>query len=239
MPTDRQFEFFDRFTPSYEDGRLSFALDDLRSLPPGTLDVIDVGCGNGSTLAYLAKGHPLASVTGLDPSTAYVDQASQVVEGTFAVGSVLDEETLAGHRRRYDRVVMASVLHHLVGRSRRSSKRNAEQAIRNCLSLLRDGGRLYLFEPLAGPRAFSALAFWLKSLGVRVFGNRRVELGARWVNVAAPLVSYLGHDEVVAMVEASGGRIIGLTVVTDKRMLRVLRWQRIGYTITRATPVGT
>ena len=49
--------------------------------------------------------------------------------------------------------------------------------------------------------------FWVKrTLGVLI-GNRRLELG-RWNNLGAPLVSYYSPDEVVAIVEAAGGRVI-------------------------------
>jgi len=231
MPDDRQFDFFDRFTPRYEDERLLFALDDLRTSPPGTLDVIDVGCGNGSTLAFLADGHPLASVTGVDPAQSYIDQARANIAGTFDVGSILDPALVTKHAGQFDRVVVASVLHHLVGRTRTASRRNASQAIRNCLALLRPAGRLYVFEPITGPRPMNAALFWTKLAGVRIFGNRRVELGASWANIAAPLVSYLNLDELVGMAHEAGAKAVTAKVRSDRRIGPVRRRQ-VGFIIT-------
>jgi SAM-dependent methyltransferase len=226
----RQFEFFDRFTPDYDDTRLAFALDDLRTSEPGTLDVIDVGCGNGSTLAYLAAGHPLRSVTGLDPARSYIDQARTRLDGTFEVGSILDTEGLRHHRGRYDRVVMASVLHHLVGDTRTESRANARQAISHALSLLKEDGKLYLFEPAASPAPAMTALFWAKRLGIRVFGNRRVELGHQWANIGAPLVSYFGHDELIDMLREAGAEV--RPVVQHEKRLGPVRQLHAGYIAT-------
>jgi SAM-dependent methyltransferase len=228
---NRQFEFFDRFTPSHNDSRLNFALSDLRRYRPGTLDLIDVGCGSGSTLAYLASGHPLGSVTGIDPSSAYIDQARQSLEGVFEVGSILDPEVVTRHAGRYDSVVMASVLHHLVGRSRSASKRNACVAMAHCLDLLRPGGRLYVFEPTHSPRPAMAAAFWLKSIAIRAGGNRRIEPGRPWLNVGAPLVSYIGDSELRRMVLDAGGRLIETAVISERTLAGVVHRKRVGHTI--------
>jgi hypothetical protein len=64
-------------------------------------------------------------------------------------------------------------------------------------------------------------------------GNRRVELGASWVNVGAPLVSDLTEQDVADMVARAGGRIEATTVVTDTWRFRTMHWQRIGFTIVR------
>ena len=70
----------------------------------------------------------------------FTDTCAHTVTDTHPV---TDTHTVAdASAGRYDRVVIMSVLHHLVGSTPRSYQRNAEQALRNSQSLLGDGGRL-------------------------------------------------------------------------------------------------
>jgi SAM-dependent methyltransferase len=230
----RQFEFFDRFTPTYDDERLEFARRDLER-SSSALDLIDVGCGDGSTMAYLGGTGKLKRLVGVDPSQAYVDQARSSGTGEFLVGSVLDDPLIDRFRSQFDRAVMASVLHHLVGTTRRDSQQNARRAVVNCLALLKPGGRLYLFEPTSTPRWSMAATFWLKSAGARVLGNRRVELGPSWANIGAPVVSYFGHEELIDLIGSVGGEVENITVVSDQRLGGVIHRMRVGYTVAVAS----
>ena len=54
--------------------------------------------------------------------------------------SVLDDATVARFRGRFDLAVMAAVLHHLVGATRRTSHRAANRAVSNALELVKPGG---------------------------------------------------------------------------------------------------
>lgn len=232
MANLRQFEFFDRFAPSYDDSRLEFALEDIRRSPPGTLDVLDVGCGNGATLEFLANGHPLASIAGFDPSATYIERARARLNGDFEVGSILDRARVTARFQSYDRVVVASVMHHLVEANRRESKRCVREALVNCLALLRPGGRLYVFEPITEPAYLMTALFWAKSMTIHVVGNRRIEIGPSWANIGAPLVSFLGHEEFIKLAYDAGAVSVDFTVQHSQRYGPVRR-RNIGYIISR------
>src|SRR5215213_7255254 len=65
--------------------------------------------------------------------------------------SILDEDLPARIGRRFDFAVLAAVLHHLIGPTRRASKGLAESALRQALALLEPGGHLFVVEPIVYP----------------------------------------------------------------------------------------
>jgi SAM-dependent methyltransferase len=120
-------------------------------------------------------------------------------------GSILDPDFVASLPGGYDVVVMAAVLHHLVGRTRRSSRRLADTALRHALGLLAPGGRLVIVEPTYAPRWAMTALFWVKQiLGV---AGRRIELG-KWNNLGAPLVSYYDPAGIRGLVGDAGGSVV-------------------------------
>lgn len=225
MSSSLQFEFFDRFTPTYEDRRIDFMVDDLRSDTKGGLRFLDVGCGDGSVLEYLARHTERLDFEGVDPAEEYVHKAER--RGVRArVGSVFDLPA----NEKFDRVLMASVLHHVVGETFAESRANSRRAIRNCLDILEPQGRLYIFEPCFEPELLVRIAFGLKVRGVRVFGNRRVGIGH--FNIGAPLVAFFGRASLREAIGECGGRIRTEVEVDSSRPGGVLGRHGIGLVVT-------
>jgi len=120
-PNSMQWEYFDRFTPNYDPERTHFILEDFRHRN-NVNSVLDVGCGDGATLKYLGDRFKGLSLHGVDPSRSYIERARSVSEISSAtVGSILDGLPEELQECRYDAVIMASVLHHLVGTTRKDS----------------------------------------------------------------------------------------------------------------------
>ena len=228
--TDRQFEFFDRFTPSYDDRRVDFMIDELTRLGPGAR-VIDLGCGDGSVLRYLSGRVPDLEVVGVDPSPNYVERGR--ADGLdVRTGSILDPDLRDEVGDGYDAVLVVAVLHHLVGRSRRQSRDFVRQALANAAGLLAPGGRLLIYEPTYRPRLGMDVLFLVKSLAVRLFGNRRIELGRRWLNIGAPLVSYYSTDELAAVLDDLGLGLDRIEVVSTGSIAWIARRQSVGLIVT-------
>lgn len=89
----------------------SVAREFLRWLqPPQGARWLDVGCGTGALSAQIAADAGPASVDGIDPSPAFVQEASRRLPGSsfsFAVG---DAQDLPKPDRTYDAVVSGLVL---------------------------------------------------------------------------------------------------------------------------------
>jgi len=205
MATDLTAEYFEQHSQDYHPRRLLVAIRWIKRLLDEDDSLFDVGCGTGLVLEAMSEAG-VTELAGCDTAGAALRAASERVDFVPHEGSILDEEFVAGlGKHRF--VTVAAVLHHVVGPTRKASHRMAETAVRNSLSLVRPGGRLVIMEPTYRPRWAMTAVFWAKRvLGVLV-GNRRLELG-HWNNLGAPLVSYYSPDEVMAMVEAAGGKVI-------------------------------
>lgn len=205
MRGDDTSEYFEMHCRDYHPRPLRVAIRWIGNLLDEGDDLLDVGCGTGLMLEAMNEAG-LTRLAGCDTAGAALRAASERVNFTQHLGSILDDDFVAG-LGDYRFVTMGAVLHHVVGPTRSVSREMAEAAVRNALMLVRPGGRLVIMEPTYRPRWAMSAVFWAKrALGV-VIGNHRFEVG-RWNNLGAPLVSFYSPDEVVSIVEAAGGRVI-------------------------------
>lgn len=97
-----------------------------RAATSGTLDVLDVGCGDGRFAQFLAdKHHPAVSYLGLDNSPALLAFAAERPLGPayrFAHADIVADD-LATHlgQHRFDIIALLGVLHHIPGFSQRAA----------------------------------------------------------------------------------------------------------------------
>ena len=116
----------------------------LSHLPPGT-NVLDLGCGNGRFLAFLAARNWRGSYLGVDNDPHLLSLAQDAahrpsaIEAAFLQADLLSPACWASlSGRQPDRLVCLAVLHHIPGRSNRS------RFVARCAALLPAGGRLIL-----------------------------------------------------------------------------------------------
>jgi 2-polyprenyl-3-methyl-5-hydroxy-6-metoxy-1,4-benzoquinol methylase len=173
--------------------------------------MIDVGCGTGANLARLSRALGITDLTALDASEASLERVRErLPDAQTHCMSLLDEESLAVLQGEYDVVLMAAVLHHLVGRSRQESRRRAQAGLRMAATLARPGGLVVVMEPVFTPvppwgvlLAPSDTLFWVKRMTTLVTSDR-VPLGGYWNNIGAPVVSFYTAGEVGSMMIRSG-----------------------------------
>lgn len=134
---------------------LSMASDlqaDLIGEVPQHARVLDVGCGGGHLLALIAEQRPDLTLTGVDLSADQVRRARRRLQRfgdrvTVEEGSALDLPFDANH---FDAVFsMASIKHWP----------DQLQGLRECLRVLRPGGRLMVVEADRGCRLDDVKAF--------------------------------------------------------------------------------
>jgi len=131
------------------------------------------------------------------------------------LGSIVDPGLATQIEQRFDFAVVAAVLHHLIGRTRAESRRYAQQAVHNAVSLLNPGGHLVVFEPVWYPRLVMDALFYVKKAVSSVTPNRVTFLDT-WNNIGAPVVSYYSNEELLRMVTAGGrGEIVARDIEPD------------------------
>lgn len=197
--------YFDSHVPEYSVGRLDRAVEFIRAHAQPGASLIDLGCGTGNTLAYLHDQTPIGDVAGLDVSARCLEIARQRASCETYLGSIFDRSIVPAIGRTFDFVVVAAVLHHLIGRTRSASRAYARTAVGNALALLPPGGHLIVLEPIFYPSWAMNGLFYLKK-GVSRITDRRVPIGGYWNNIGPPVVSYYTNEELRDMVLA-GGRV--------------------------------
>ncbi|KAA3639347.1 MAG: class I SAM-dependent methyltransferase [Armatimonadetes bacterium] len=212
-------EYFERHVHDYGPRRFRFALDQIRNHVTPETALIDVGCGTGTLLELLASETGIVDLTGVDVSAnALAVAAGRVTCETFQV-SILAPDLAASIPRRYDFVVMAAVLHHLVGPSRVRSREIAAAALQQAVELMTNDGHLVIVEPTFTPHWAMSLVFFVKKR-VTLLTSRRIEILGRWNNIGAPVVSYYSPDELCDLVSEAGAEVVELHNV--KSRLRLL-----------------
>ena len=106
---------------------------------PTQAHVLEVGCGTGSGLAYLARHNNPASVTGIDVDLAQITLARRRL-GTLSIPYNLipaSAESIPLPAHTYDVVLSMGCLHHVP---------NWQRAVAECARLMRSGGLFYVLE---------------------------------------------------------------------------------------------
>jgi SAM-dependent methyltransferase len=208
-------EYFDRHLPEYGVERLEPAADFIRRHASPGSSLVDLGCGAGNTLAYLKETTGITDVGGVDVSKRLLERAHDELGCTTYHGSIFDRDFVLGLGRRFDFAVLAAVLHHLIGRTRKESRTLARRALANSADLLEPGGHLVVHEPTFSPSLAMDAVFYVKKV-VSGVAPRRVAIGGSWNNIGAPVVSYYTNDQLLEMVRGTPGlEVVATTVKPD------------------------
>jgi SAM-dependent methyltransferase len=192
--------YFDQHVPEYSVRHARRAVQLICAAGPRDATLVDIGCGVGTVLALLAETSTgISRLVGFDVSAACLEETRQKVDAELHQASILDQATIESFRGQFDFALMAAVLHHLVGPTRRHSRRIAETAIANSLMLLKPGGYLVIAEPTFAPSAPLGALFWAKRLSARLT-QRRLPIGGYWNNLGPPVVSYYSPAQLRALV---------------------------------------
>jgi SAM-dependent methyltransferase len=220
--------YFDDNTPTYSLGRYRDVVEFLTGDTPGGASLLDLGCGSGNVLRLLATRARLGTIAGVDASGAALERCAAEVPGcTTYLGSVLDHDLRGRIGREFRYVLLGAVLHHLVGRTRRTSLALAGEGLANAWAFVEPGGSLILVEPTFRPRWLMTSLFHTKRLVTRVTA-KRVPIFGYWNNLGAPVVSYYSHGDLVA----HAGELPGGEIVVDRMsaMRLPVLWRLFGVT---------
>ena len=202
--------YFDNHCHEYGRDRIRGLAKVLRPMLGEGARLVDVGSGTGANLARLSKALKVSDLTALDASAESLSRvADRLPQARTHCVSILDEDALEPLKGAFDVVVMAAVLHHLVGSTRRESRALAERGLANAARLARPGGLVVVLEPVFEQRGLGIVVrpngsiFWVKRMVTSVT-SRRVPVLGYWNNIGAPVVSFYSGDEVAAMTAQAG-----------------------------------
>ncbi len=206
--------YFDNHCHEYGRDRIRGLAKVLRPMLGEGTRLVDVGSGTGANLARLSKALRISDLTALDASAESLARvAERLPQARTHCVSILDEQALEPLTGEYDVVVMAAVLHHLVGSTRRESKSLAERGLMNAARLARPGGIVVVLEPVFEQRGLGVLLrpngsiFWVKRVVTSVT-SRRVPVLGYWNNIGAPVVSFYSGDDVAGMTSRAGLELV-------------------------------
>ena len=215
---DATAAYFEGHVHDYGPRRLRFAIDHITKRATPTSTLLDVGCGTGTLLALLESETGISDLTGMDVSANALAVAQERVTCRTVKASILDPDVTTLLTQRFDFVVMAAVLHHLVGDSRSRSRELAAKALEQAMELLAADGHLVIVEPTFSPHSAMSMVFFVKRQTTR-WATGRIEILDTWNNIGAPVVSYYSPRELHELVTAAGAEVADAHSVDSKLRL--------------------
>jgi len=133
---ERHSRWYDPLARPYGAPLLALAMRELPTLGPGAR-VLDLGCGPGAELAWLARRPGVREVVGVDQSGAMVDRARAVTPATVGVWRADAAALPSEVGGRFDLVIAVLSYHHFP---------DAASVTREARRMLRAGGALAVVD---------------------------------------------------------------------------------------------
>lgn len=200
-------QYFNDHVPEYHTARVEHVVEAIKKYGQPGSSLLDLGCGVGNTLDYLKTETGISEIAGLDVSQQCCAITRERLGCPVVCASVTDRDALAPFAGQFDFVLLAAVLHHLIGPTRSASRAAAVAAVENAMTALRPGGYLIVVEPIFSPQRLVTGVFYLKQVLSRL-SSRRIELGNKWNNIGAPVVSYFDNPGLVAVLYDGGAPVL-------------------------------
>lgn len=206
MDKDEQHnqDYFDAHLHEYSSKRIKGVAREIQQVlgQKSGISICDVGSGTGSNLHKLAEQLDTTRCVAFDISQKSLQKIGERypdIETTQL--SILDTEAIGEFRESFDVVLLAAVLHHLVGSTPRRSKHHAHNGLENALTLVKPGGLLVVLEPVFSPNWAMKLLFYIKRLLTKI-SNQRISIAGYWNNIGAPVVMMYSESEVKTMISS-------------------------------------
>ena len=206
--------YFDTHVPQYPIPPQ--LMEVMREYVKKGFSVIDIGAGTGDTLEMLYKDLSVTDLHALDVSGDSLRIAQNRCNCIIHQGSITESNSVIDISNTFDVAILKSVLHHLIGRTRKDSKRLAIRALYNSLRLLKQGGFLIIWEPCFYPQISMDVVFYVKKF-FSIFTKNRIEIFNALNNIGNPVVSYYTMEQLAGWLSAlEGSKILKKQVIPRK-----------------------
>lgn len=105
--------------------------------------------GNGGVINYSFENLKKLDCIDLSVASTAITKYKKYSNIEFKQGNVFNLQNIPDNM--YDRVILQCVIHHLAGKSYKITLNNTEQALRECMRILRGGGKLLIVESTVVP----------------------------------------------------------------------------------------
>lgn len=122
--------------------------------------ILEVGGGNGNFLDNVFRYTPVRRLTNLEITHTYAKY--QINKNAIFINGTVTQ--LPFKNNSFDFVVARSVLHHLIGSSRKKSKENCRIAVSEMMRITKDGGYICIGEMYNKYAFFSSIVFYVTLL---------------------------------------------------------------------------
>lgn len=200
-------QYFNNHIPEYHTARVEHVVEAINKYGKPGASLLDLGCGVGNTLDYLKTETRLGDIAGLDVSQQCCKITRERLSCPVICASVTDRKALEPFAGQFDFVLLAAVLHHLIGSTRTASRAAAAAAVENAMTVLKPDGYLIVVEPIFSPQPLVTGVFYLKQ-ALSQISSKRIELGDKWNNIGAPVVSYFDNPGLVALLYDGGAPVL-------------------------------
>lgn len=197
----------------------------VRSLPPGTSRVLDVGCGRGALAAALsaalsAPGAIGVRIDGIDPSPAMVAAAAARTANDPQVQirrrSLTEHAADPEQKGTYDALTMVASLHHM----------ELDQALPQARDLLRPGGRLLVVTLTRPETALDQAWDLLNVLSNPVIGLVKHPRPVREATPGAEIPVAPAAWSIGVLQERAAALLPGAEIRRREGFRATLRWQK-------------
>ena len=187
-------DYFDSYVPVYGNERLEYAVSIIEKLAHKDSTLVDIGCGTGNILEYIAGKTPVKKLYGVDVSQNCLNMIENKIECKTFCGSVVDDNFVNSIEEKFDFAILSAILHHIVGKSRTESRNLEMKAIFNAVKLLKTGGWLIINEPIFHPAFMMSILFYIKTFLTK-FTSGRINILGEWNNIGAPVVYFFTNKQ--------------------------------------------
>ena len=183
----------------YSEDRYEYIVDFLNRHFEADANIVEIGCGSGNILKYIDEKTKIKNLYGIDISEKALAIARKRGINTY-LGSITDRRFVSNIEVKFDLVILGAILHHLVGRNRKTSYFESYRALKNSILLLKDNGYICILEPIFEPSFVGDLIFYIKK-SVGKLTSKRVPVFGYWNNIGPPVVSYFTKDTLLKIVK--------------------------------------
>ncbi|MGI0014315.1 MAG: class I SAM-dependent methyltransferase [Nitrososphaera sp.] len=174
-------------------------IDHVKKHFEGTeFSVLDVGCGKGTFLRRMNEAFPRWHLTGIDTSDNMLASTQQhVPDGQFYNMSAFEIDQLG---RTFDIVHMGSLLHHLIGPTRKASMGIALRMMELALSVTSRGGLVVIDEPRYESYLHTELTASIIFYSLKILNKLRIDVSQHFPEIQLGLeVSFFSERQLTKM----------------------------------------
>jgi len=175
--------------------------------------ILDVGCGSGPLLESLNIKFPGNELYGVDITPSLIEYAKEHRKGiNFKVGSAYK---LPFEDNYFDVVIAETLLHHLIGKTRKASKRLMESALNEMIRVCKHNGLICIRELVVSHKFQSNLIFTV----TRILAEFGIVIPYFDVDKDI-IVSFYTSKELVESIKKYNAEIISKSIVDGHDKLR-------------------